>query len=95
MNRRISILCVAVLVAGFGGCSSGGEDDCRDIVKKACAKLYRCGYHVSVKGTPVNEDACVSLTVNDVSALSDGQCRDLWNEGDGLSCADFRDWWLV
>ena len=94
MKRFISFLLTAVLAAGLAGCSSGG-DDCRDIVKQACAKLYRCGYYYYVDGTSVNEDACVSIMINEVSGFSDGQCRDLWGEGDGLSCAAYEDWWLI
>jgi len=96
MKKTLVLLSALALVGGLLGCGgSSSKDDCGDISKKACEKLYGCGYFFSLDGvTPVSQDVCT----NQVEALlaangsTDEQCRNEWDTGGDLACAEYFIW---
>lgn len=96
MKIRMLVGASLLLAVGALGCGGGSsKDDCGDIAKKACEKLYDCGYFYSLNGvTPVTEDVCrnqveAQLAVNGVS---DEQCRDEWEIGGDIGCGAYLGW---
>jgi len=96
MKKRMLICASLLLAAGILGCGGGSsKDDCGDISKKACEKLYDCGYFFSLNGvTPVSQDVCANQVEAILAAngTSDAQCRDDWDEGEDLSCGAYLNW---
>lgn len=96
MKKALMVGTMFLLVGGVLGCGgSSSKDDCGDIAKKACQRLYDCGYAFSVDGvTTVSEAVCTSQVdaILAGNGTSDQECRDEWDTGGDLACADFFVW---